>query len=191
MKFLDRIFLYLEGHEELSRLRKWIAENQSCCPANSLLNLSWLPHYSGADEALCGLFLSLFLPQWETWELIERIANSAEFQEYSGRWEQVQEELEQVSSLEDLEKFVTISFSYDDFFGNFLRNCERFLRKNPHVVKPYDRDRKKPRRKVWRRGHQDKGSLRPTTLRGSFPPDPEAKEFDRKRKIIFNSLPPI
>lgn len=187
MNFLDRIFNFLD-QADLPKTKKWIAENQSWDSAPTDQATSWLPVYHGAEEALEVLFLCLFQDPWKSWEVIQRIAESAYFQDYSGRWKQVQDILEQVTTSEDIKKFVELAFSEDDFFGNFLRNCEKLLRKNPHSYRLLERDRRKPRRLIRRRGYQDKGSLRPTTLRGSFPPDPQEKE-DRRRKIHFQHIP--
>lgn len=189
MDFLDRILRALD-QQELTRLRDWIASRQSRDPAPDDENIlrSWLPIFRGADEALQCLFLASFLFPWQSWELVERIAQQAYLQEYNGRWEQVQEVLEQVSTFENLELMVQLCFSEDDFFGNFLGNCEKMLRREKKSFKSLERDRHRPRRLIRRRGPQDKGSIRPSTLKGSFPPDPNPG-IDRRRKVHFQNIP--
>lgn len=191
MTFLDRCLIRCRKEKNsLPLLEKWIAENQSLHPA-TITYPSWLPHYRTAREALYILFLSLFLPEWESWEIISRIKESCYFQRYDGGWKQVQEILEQVSSLQSFEeKFLGQLCSEDDFFGNFLPQANKFLRKNTSSFKPTVRDLHRPKRKVYRRGYRDKGSLRPYHQRGRNLPDPTPGE-DRRGKVIFAHLPDL
>lgn len=169
--------------KRFSHLKVWIAENQSKSPAPE--KRSWLPRYHGSREATVVLFLGLFKQPWNLWEEVERIRDSAYFQEYQGGWEQVQVILEQVTTRQEIEKIVTILGTEHDFFGNFLDSCEELLRREDKRFLPIDRDtHRKPKRILRRRGYLDKGSLRPQTLKGSFPPDPSPKP-DRREKVQY------
>jgi hypothetical protein len=180
--FLDRILLRCDGPDGLPHVRDWIAENQSCHPPPSEV-VTWLPHYRGTREATIAIFLSTFISLFRTDELRSRISESCYFHRYEGSWNEVQELLEQRPTISAVVTVLLQQMSEDDFFGNFLKECEKFLRRERKGYKSLDFDRRRPRRKIRRRGYQDKGSLRPNTLRGSFPPDPTPGE-DRRRKII-------
>lgn len=181
--FLDRILLRCDGPDGLPHVRDWIAENPSCHPATSE-SVTWIPHYRGSREATIVIFLSSFISLWRIDEIRTRLSESCYFHHYEGGWNEVQELLEQRPTPSAvLEKLLEL-MSEDDFFGNFLKDCERFLRRERRGYRPLVSDNvKRPRRKIRRRGYQDKGSLRPNTLRGSFPPDPAPGE-DRRRKIV-------
>lgn len=136
------------------------------------------------------IFLGLYRPEWVSWEITARIRNSAYFQRYSGEWEQVQLMLEQVTDFKTFEDYIQNHESFDDFFGNFLRDCEKFLKRNPFPFKPIERDRHKARKPVYRRGYRDKGSLRPYHQRGRNLGEPIPGE-DRRSKVKYSHLPDI
>lgn len=185
--FLDRIFLRCEGPDGLPHVRDWIAENPSCHPAASE-PLTWLPHYRGTREATIAIFLSTFISLFRSDELRSRISESCYFHQYEGSWSEVQELLEQRPTISAVTEKLLHQMSEDDFFGNFLKECERFLIRERRGYRPLVSDNlRRPRRRIRRRGYQDKGSLRPNTLRGSFPPDPQPGEDRRKKTIDINT----
>lgn len=192
MKFSDRILRRMKiSEEKFPRLKNWIAENPSRYSAmENREDRSWLPHYKNAKEAEIVLFLGLFLPVWESWEIVSRIRESCYFHRYTGEWKQVQEILEQVTDLDTFEKKLSSLMSEDDFFGNFLTECERFLRREPHSFKPLVRDEHKPRRLIRHRGYRDKGSLRPKHQQGRNLPE-EFHSEDRRGKVRYSHLPNI
>jgi hypothetical protein len=191
MKFSDRILSRTEsGKNPLPRLKNWIAESQSLHSAMPRLGKSWLPHYRSAREAEIILFLGLFLHEWEVWEVTQRIVESCYFHRYSGAWEQVQKILEQVLNLQEYEEKYSMFYNDDEFFGNLLRDAEKFLKRNPHSFKDLVRDEKRPRRLIRHRGYRDKGSLRPYHQRGRNLPDPEPGQ-DRRGKVRYGNLPDI
>lgn len=190
MTFQDRIKNYVEKRQkDLPRLSDWIAESQSRHSATS--NQSWLPQFRGAREAEIVLFLSLYIPDWESWEVIARIRDQAYHQRYEGRWNQVQLLLEQESSLPSFEEWWNEIESPDSFFGNFLRNCEKFLKRERFVYRDIERDRRRPKRKIRRRGYLDKGSLLPAHKRGRNLPDPNGAGRDDREKVKYKHLPSI
>jgi hypothetical protein len=189
MKFSDRILTRMEkSPKEFPRLKNWIAENPSRLPA--MENRSWLPHYRSAREAKMVLFLGLFIPKWETWEIVARIRDTCYYQRYNGEWRQVQEILHKVTNLEEFNEVYGSFSSEDDFYGNFLRECEKFLRRNPASFKPVERDRRRARRKIRHRGYRDKGSLRPYHQRGRNLGELHSGE-DLREKVSYGGLPDI
>lgn len=190
MNFYDRILRRISSKEDpLPQLKDWTAKSPSRYPA-TIESRSWLPHYRTAREAKFVIFLGLFIPEWESWEIITRIKESCYFQRYQGEWQQVQELLEQVTDLPSFEEKFLQQSSLDDFFGNFLKECNKFLRKNPNSFKPVERDRRKPRKLVYRRGYRDKGSLRPYHQRGRNLPE-ESPSEDRRSKVRYGHLPDL
>lgn len=194
MKFSDRILKRLEDPPvgfSFQFLKNWIAENPSRYSAmEKRVDRSWLPHYRSARECEYILFLGLFLPPWESWEVVARIRESCYFHRYTGEWKQVQECLEQVTDLDTFEKKLQTLMSLDDFFGNFLMEVERYLRRERFAFKPFERDRNKPRRLIRHRGYRDKGSLRPYHQRGRNLPE-ESPSEDRRGKVQYRNLPDI
>lgn len=191
INFSDRILTRIESQKDpLPLLKDWTAKSPSRYPATENDLKSWLPHYRSAREAKMILFLGLYRPEWVNWEITARIRNSAYFQRYSGEWEQVQQMLEQVTDFKTFEDYIQNHESFDDFFGNFLKDCEKFLRRNPFPFKPVERDRHKTRKPVYRRGYRDKGSLRPYHQRGRNLGEPNSGE-DRRSKVKYSHLPDI
>lgn len=191
MKFSDRILSRMKkSPETFPLLMKWIAANPSRQSATESTNFSWLPHYRTAREAKMIIFLGLYIPEWETWEVISRIKESCYFQRYEGEWRQVQELLEQVTDLPSFEEEVMKFYSEDDFFGNFLLDTEKFLKRNRSCKKPVVRDEHRPKKLVYRRGYRDKGSLRPYHQRGRNLGEISPTE-DRRQKIQYGHLPDI
>lgn len=188
LNFQQRILSRIRSSKNpLPEVEKWIAQTSSRQSATETLR--WTPHYRTAREAKCIIFLGLYLQPWETWEIIDRIRNSAYFQRYSGEWKQVQDLLEQVTDFETFEENIWNSETEDSFFGNFLRECERFLKKNSYLRKE-EPIKRRPKKKVYRRGYQDKGSLRPFHQRGRNLPEENPGE-DRRRKVKYGSLPEL
>lgn len=201
MNFLERIQNFLAGNERLPSVKRWIADPQSWyhAPLNfpysvrteECPTLKWKPLVENSTDALIVIFLGLFRPEWELWEIIERISYLCYRYRYQGRWEQVQVFLEQVT---DLPTFLDCWQKYhhpNEFFGSFLFNCQKFLERNlaslkreeiPSVVLP------RPTKKVWRRGYQDKGNLRPLHKRGRSLGDPEPG-LDRRSKVRYSHPP--
>lgn len=121
--------------------------------------------------------------------MVDRIRNQAYYQRYSGGWQQVQDFLEQVNNLRQFEEWYSRWMSDEDFFGNFLPDCERILRRESERFLEENRhSRKPPKRKVYRRGYLDKGSLRPYHQRGRSLPDPNPGE-DRRDKVKYSDPP--
>lgn len=186
MNFLDRILSRTRG-KDLPFLNEWIAEYQSRWSATTDCLFFWFPHVTKAQEALVTIFLSLFLPYWKTQEIFVRLANLGYQHRYDGSWEVVQTVLENEilaeTSLDsdNVEKLMLGIMSEDDFFGNFLRECERFLKLNRYTFRDPERYRR-PKRKIRRRGYLDKGTLRPYHQRGRNLPDPHPG-IDRRSKV--------
>ena len=184
----DRIKNFVFRKDNFPKLRSWIAENPSRYSAMSMNpDRSWLPHVRCAQEALLVIFLATYLPPWESWEIINRINSQCYFQRYLGKWEKVEQLLQLTSDSQEIRsKFIEI-MTPDDFFGNFLKLAERFLRENPRSFKPTERDRHKPKRLIRHRGYRDKGSLRPPHESGRNLPEEGISRDDRNLLKIFGT----
>lgn len=180
MKF-DEIRHAIEKSKRLSSLCNWIASGPSWWPQTEE-SFYWLPPVNSPKEAFYSLFLSSFLNYWETLELYQRIGNLAYQARYRDDWKKVQYILEVQQSLADPYEIWFDIFTKREFYGNFLDNVERYLRKvNKRSIKFYSSGRT-PRRKVRRRGYQDKGLLRPSHQRGRNLGDPNPGQ-DRRNFI--------
>lgn len=186
IQFSDRILNQIQTEKNLQRLRDWIAESQSWYSAPEVLvSKEWLPHVLNARQALAAIFAAKFLPYWVNDEIFKRIGQLAYLNRYQGTWKIVQDILERIyedNTGTEIDEKIWLSYqSEDDFFGNFLVEVNCLLKINYHSWKRLD-ERKLPKKKVRRRGYQDKGSLRPSHKRGRNLPEPEPGE-DRRELV--------
>lgn len=176
---MDRIWNQIGN---LSHLNNWIAERQSPYSAPPGRSYEWFPRVETAREAQLVIFLSLHIPRYESDRVIEHIAQLAYRYRYAGEWHRVQGFLE---SYDTPEVFITEYLSgksLDDFFGNFLRMCDRYIRYHRRSYR--DIQQKGPvRRPNRKRGYSDKGTLRPNHQRGRSLPDPRPLPEDRRSKV--------
>lgn len=187
MEFVDRILNRCGSTNViLPRLKNWIAESQSRQPAR--VERSWIPNCHSAKEAEYIIFLGLFLPDWELWEIVDRLRNLCYNQRYEGEWNNVQKLLHEVTNLPTFEESIFEIMSEDSFYGNFLPQCEKFLRKYQYSFFNPERDRRKPKRLVRHRGYRDKGSLRPFHQRGRNIGESQPGRDDRY-KIRYSNSP--
>jgi len=161
----------------LSNLNDWIAENQSSEPA-LFASFEWFPRVTTALEAQMAIFLSLYIPVWTSDRLIDHIAQQAYRYNYSGTWKTVQALLESYHTPASFLSTYLESHTEDEFFGNFLLSCNRYIRWNKRALREM-KQRGIIRRKVRKRGYDDKGSLRPEHQKGRNLPSPFQKE-DRR-----------
>lgn len=188
INFFERIHQRVEKIQHSNSLKNWIAESPSRQSARP--NQVWRPHIRSARQAIAVLFLALFIPEWESWEIIKQIRDQAYFQKYAGEWNKVQIILEQVQTLADFEKELPRIMSEDDFFGNLIPLCEKLLYENPNAYYQAKPTVRKPKRRIRHRGYRDKGSLRPYHQRGRNIGDSNPGE-DRREKVIYGHLPDL
>jgi hypothetical protein len=141
-----------------------------------LSNFHVLEHPYGAMATLVAI--SFVRPGWSSYETIEKLVNHIWFlttkaHNSEGRWMIVREILSQdfyrFGERGCLEKLIPY-MSYNDFFGNFLPKVYSIIENNLYhrnmlkAQKELSRREKYRgiRRKIRRRGYNDKGSLRPS-----------------------------
>lgn len=187
MNFYDRIISRTRSKKKpLKFLAKWIAESQSCYSQTAYKPKFWFPSISKARDALCAIFLAQFIPYWETAEVFQRMGQLAYQNRYSGRWESVQLILERIklstNSQPELNEMIWLEmFQPREFYGNFLQQVELFLMINRETYRSYEKH-SRVKRKVRRRGYQDKGSLRPPWQKHRTFPDPNPG-IDRRNLV--------
>lgn len=109
-------------------------------------------------------------------KLIVHIFNLARNHQFQGKWDRVGEILQHCDlytlGIHGILSSICKNMSEEDFFGNFLPEVYRIIEKNlilRPMTKGYRTLNKRERyrgihRKVRRRGHDDKGSLKPNSL---------------------------
>jgi len=163
----------------LPHLDEWIAERPSPYSASPNDSFEWFPNCTTARQAQIIIFLSLYLEKWETDRIHEHLAQLAFRYQYNGEWRRVQDFLESFDTPADFFRTYLEARSEDEFFGNFLLECNRYIR----YYKSYYRKvgQKGPVIKGQRkRGYDDKGTLRPYHQRGRMLPDPRPEPEDRR-----------
>lgn len=187
MNLFDRVLRRSRIQKDpLPHLEKWIAHSVAWQPATDEDFLKWKPTLpNSGKEAMVVLFLTLFRPEWESWEIIDWIKRKAYGQRYQGQWNQVQEILEQdISGLDINEQIGLFIKTEDDFFGNFLVLANKILRRNPYALQSQIDKYRTPKKKQRRRGYQDHGYMRPSHQRGRNLPDKDPG-IDRRDYVKF------
>jgi hypothetical protein len=182
MKFSDDQLEKRIVQRGLPLLNKWIAVCLSSYSAPSNVSTEWFPTVRDSRRAQEVIFLSLYLPVWKSDRIIEHIAQLAFRYYYSGEWRIVQELLENYNTPARFVEIYLLHRSTDEFFGNFLPSCDRYLRyfsglRGVQQVGPY-------KRKVRRRGYNDKGTLRPKHQQGRNLPGLPSEKEDRRKYIL-------
>lgn len=172
IQFRDRI---------LQELQKRIASGQSSYPDTP--NTGQLSRaVRDGRQALRLIFISTFLDYWNTDVVIRAIGQKAYQNNYQGIWQEVQDFLEhyQNDPMWFVSEYLKIHGPFD-FFGNFLNRVKReirMIRIKPDHPPSYSLPR--VRRKVWRRGYDDKGHRRPPHEDHGDPPVPSSEKNDRR-----------
>lgn len=179
MKFSSNDLVQRILRRNLVSLNSWIAECQSLQSAPSPEKQAWFPRVNTSREAIVVIFLSLFAGLWQTDRIIEHIAQLAYRYRYSGGWRTVQDFLESYDTPARFVEMYLQHRSFDEFFGNFLPSCDRYIRWHHKSFK--GETQKGPvLRPQRRRGYNDKGTLRPYYQRGRNLPGEESKQEDRR-----------
>jgi len=165
----------------LPHLNDWIAERQSSCSASSDSLLEWFPRVENSHQAAVVILLSSYLQPWQTDRIIEHIAQLAYRYKYQGEWVRIQELLESEHTPEGILSKYSQHRHVDEIFGNFLPACNRYIKWFNRAFRVPTR--RPVRRKVRKRGYDDKGTLRPNHQKGRNLPDPSPPPEDRRHLI--------
>lgn len=144
---------------------------------------------TSARDCLSLIYLMTYFRFWETESIIKAIAQNAYAKNYEGEWSNVQEFLEYKDlTTEQFEAYYIQRYGAHDFFGNFLKRSVRISR----TLKFNDRNKKdtRPVRKPqFRRGYNDKGTLRlPHEYHGERPYSDNTNRIDRRKQVAHPLL---
>lgn len=186
MKLSDPNWRERVSRLKLDSLDGWIAESQSLYSAPSP-GMVWSPKVETSRTAMVVIFLSLFLRPWESDQIVYHISQRAYAYRYNGLWQSVQEQLETADTPERFLSNYLKTHSENELYGNFFPVCNRFLRYYAKAFKGPSKGNR-PKRKIRRRGYNDKGTLRPFHQRGRNLPDPSPPPEDRRFLVIHPIL---
>lgn len=138
-----------------------IAEFQSRHPDTTLT--FDFPHFTTPLECLGLLGAILYFTKeriWESEKAIRYVAGACYKNQYQGKWEQVQEVLENVTDFSDYSSYLLANLlNEEDYYGNL----EPLIFRIGLLLEPKAEGEQygKVRKPVRRRGYRDKGTLRP------------------------------
>jgi len=183
--------------EILSRNHKRVklAKKHLAIPPNETFQIRL--GFRNAKEAVAALLLvSLMIEDGFSafcfLDLITAIGQTAYQHKYSGTWEDVQEILEtpQRTLRYTLARLFFLSYHERDILGNILPLAYR-LSHRVQIRKAYDpkADLRPVRRKVFRRGYDDKGSLRAAHkwLPREYDIPEQIRQRDRRSSVVIQS----
>jgi hypothetical protein len=129
------------------------------------------------------LYLSLYYPVWENQRITKQLTQLCFIFQYSGKWNFLQKLLEEASTPEEFERIYIDEYGARDFFGNFLGKTERrFLIRRFDKHTDQGKERRYITKKVYRRGYDDKGTLRPTH-KPKLPGGEKIEKIDKRDKV--------
>lgn len=136
-----------------------------------------------------GALFSINLPDWFTDQEISFFAQKCYQHQYQGDWAKVQILLEQCTNFLEYKAVVLEMYSSRDFYGNILRGIVRYQKT---IRGKKDEQHGPVRRKVRRRGYNDKGTCaspwwNPKTGDVAGSPKANIPKIDR-RGYVKNSL---
>lgn len=187
-------FLYrLKSNKWFQKLDECLAEPQS--PYSATIDQTLVLRMSRItarnSEAILFLLSLKDFQEWQTERIIRHLSFLCYRNNYQGEWSNVQELLETKIHLprEFFEAYKR-KHGEDEFFGNLLKEAYLILKSRVITKRNYYsviEDTRRIKRKIRRRGYDDKGTLR---LSHQFHGDPPVRDSQRedRRNEVFNSL---
>lgn len=139
-----------------------------------------------ARQALIVLSLLLDFELWENDTQVRSLGQMCFFYKYEGKWRIVQSFLEETTNFQEFEKKYKDVFGPHDFYGNFLPSRKRWKKTEQKKLTETGIDKHKVKQKVYRRGYDDKGTLRP--FHKPILPGGESEEREDRRQRIKHPL---
>jgi hypothetical protein len=117
---------------------------------------------------------------WNTEAEVKYFANLCYRYGYEGKWRTFQEILERTTNFQVFEEVAQELLGKYTYFGNLKPLIDRYS----HTVRRYDPEPiRRVKRKVRRRGYNDKGSLRPPHCRNRLFPTSDTEREDRRNLV--------
>ena len=163
------------------------AENQSPWSNPELFGQVSYLRPKKALDAIIVYSLLLEDHYWKTDSAIRHLGNLAFKYKYEGEWGILQRFLEETTNTQEFESLMLeIKYNKNDIYGNFKKSQDRWRKTRLEKVPSVGLDKDKTVKKVFRRGYDDKGTLRPSHK----PPLPGGEAIERidRRKNINHPL---
>lgn len=168
------------------RKKRWSAEIQSFYPDTSYPIEVYHPSTAWESIAAYGaLLLRGGEEYWNTDKEVRFFANQCYRYRYNGHWGTLQEILERTLVFEDFEAVALELLGPCSYYGNLVP----LIRRMALTVRRYDPSAQgRVRKKVRRRGYNDKGSLRPDFKRREIEGIPDSQDREDRRNKVAHPL---
>lgn len=146
--------------------------------------------FASPKTALQSLIVFSLLVEEEVWEndsMMRHLGQMCFKYKYEGKWKILQDYLEKITNFQEFEKKYIEDFGPHDYYGNFLPSRQRWKKTRLEKIQEVGLDRDRVKKKVYRRGYDDKGTLRPPH-RPNLPGGEKVEREDRRQKIIHPLL---